>query len=520
MGLISNLNSWIKSKIVGWLEGEYSGAYTSRANALIVRRGYRLGEQKRFLRKSREGYDDNVIGNFLSLALDRGISLLFGKEIAFEWDESVDQGIIDWLNAIWEANNQPILLHKLAMYGGEDGTIFVKLMPDAEKGWRILAQDPIFKDIATDPDDDEKVLSYVTQYKYVEGDREIAKREVISAGNYIEGYETGDDGRQKLVVMDGNPDTAPANWIIQNFISSRETGGKWKLENQQIWPFALPPIIHWQNLPLVGNVWGMPDIPDDVIEVQDKSNFSISNIGRIIRFFAAPFRWSRGFGGSQLSGRREGDADLDVGPDKMPNVNSPTAEIFQLPPVGDIPGSVNFSQMLRQIIFDVTRNTDITSMKDRVGALTNFGLRILFFDALNKLETKRNLYGWGLREINRRLLIFSGQEPYDCKVIWKDPLPVDETAERQNAQTDLAMGIASKQTIAERLGYDWETEQQRMADEQQAGDNMGAALLRAFDKNGGITPEQMMQPVGGPANRGLGNPIQRTKPAISMAGTA
>jgi len=55
-----------------------------------------------------------------------------------------------------------------------------------------------------------------------------------------------------------------------------------------------------------------------------------------------------------------------------------------------VPGAVQHSMNLRQIIFDVTRNMDISSMKDKVGALTNFGLRILFFDALNKLATKGN----------------------------------------------------------------------------------------------------------------------------------
>jgi hypothetical protein len=236
---------------------------------------------------------------------------------------------------------------------------------------------------------------------------------------------------------------------------------------------------------MVGNVWGMPDISDDVIEVQDHSNFAISNIGRIIRLFAHPFRWSRGFGGSRLSAKAGNEAEMDTGPDKMPNVDSTTAEITQLEPVGDVPGAVAHAQNLRQIIFDVTRNTDITSMKDKVGALTNFGLRILFFDALNKLETKRNLYGWGLREINRRILLFSDMENVDCKIVWEDPLPQDETALRANLQTDLGMGVVDKQTVAERLGYDWETVKARIEADQTAQGDIGSQILKAFDRTGG-----------------------------------
>jgi len=47
-------------------------------------------------------------------------------------------------------------------------------------------------------------------------------------------------------------------------------------------------------------------------------------------------------------------------------------------------------------------------------------------------------------------------------------------------KTDLEMGLASKQTASHMRGYDWEEEEERLADEAQAGDNVGAALLRAF----------------------------------------
>src|SRR5512137_446761 len=147
MGLIDGLNNWLKSRVIGWLEGEYNNSYLDRSTAMVSRRGYRLGAQKRFLRRSREGFDDNVVGNFLGLALDRGISLLFGKTPEFEWEEDTPDELIEYIDEIWEANNKPILLHKLAMYGGEDGTVFVKLVIDPEKGWRIIAQDPIFKDV-------------------------------------------------------------------------------------------------------------------------------------------------------------------------------------------------------------------------------------------------------------------------------------------------------------------------------------------------------------------------------------
>ena len=124
-----------------------------------------------------------------------------------------------------------------------------------------------------------------------------------------------------------------------------------------------------------------------------------------------------------------------------------------------------------------------------------FGLRFLFFDALNKLDTKRNLYGWGLREINRRLQMFSNLEPVDCRVVWKDPLPADETALYTNVQAALNMGVISKATAASRLGYDFEEEKAKMEEEQASSDNVGAMILRAFDRTGGMEVQgERMQP--------------------------
>jgi len=100
MGLINNLNAWIKTRIVGWLEGNYDNSYNDRANTMVERRSYRLGMQKRFLRRSREGFDDNIIGNFLGLALDRGVSMLFGKEIEFEWEEDTPDEVIKYIGRI------------------------------------------------------------------------------------------------------------------------------------------------------------------------------------------------------------------------------------------------------------------------------------------------------------------------------------------------------------------------------------------------------------------------------------
>ena len=139
-------------------------------------------------------------------------------------------------------------------------------------------------------------------------------------------------------------------------------------------------------------------------------------------------------------------------------------------------------------------------MADKVGALTNFGLRVLFMDEMIKTRTKRKLVGAGFVELNRRALILAGfaEDVEGGDPIWQDPLPVNEVEQAQSVQADLGMEIVSKQTASETRGYDWETEQERMEEEQSTQGNIGEQLLTAFSQGRGGTnfgrAQQQQQP--------------------------
>jgi hypothetical protein len=64
-------------------------------------------------------------------------------------------------------------------------------------------------------------------------------------------------------------------------------------------------------------------------------------------------------------------------------------------------------------------------------------------------------------------------------------MPVNEAEVSQAIRTDLELGLVSKQTASGLRGYTWEDEEARIADEAQASDNIGAALLRAFGQGEG-----------------------------------
>ena len=465
MGLLDGL----RDRLVGFMQGVINDAYTTRASEILDRRAYRMGVQRRQLKPGR--YDDNIVANFTGLAIDRGISMLVGKAPEFEWEtgDTEDTEVEvqtspqeDYITDVWSANEKEILLHDLADFGATSGDCWVKIVPDAARKGEalypgLIPLNPEFMDVVTSPDNYKSVRKYVIQFKiHDENDKEVGKRETI------EWMQTSDT------------EATTGYWLITHQINYN---GKWQ-DDISIppvnWEWDFSPIVHWKNLPNPGMFWGTPDVTPDIVELQDRINFIASNMSKIIRLYAHPQRWSRFFG--------KDPATITMGPDDMPNANNEKAEINQLTPQADLASSHQFMLNLRQSLFDITRTVDITSIADKIGALTNFGLHVLYQDAIAKLETKRSLYGWGLREINRRLLELNSMEALECEVVWHNPLPENVVEDSQQDQLQMDMGIVSKQTISERAGYDYKKEQARIAEEKAQGADLGTTLLNAFNK--------------------------------------
>ena len=98
-----------------------------------LQRQYREGQQRRPLKVKPEQADDNLALNFIGLIVDRGISMLVGGGIDFDFGETDQETdprseYIEW---VMEVNTYPIFLHKLVQLGSTYGTAYV---PDALQG--------------------------------------------------------------------------------------------------------------------------------------------------------------------------------------------------------------------------------------------------------------------------------------------------------------------------------------------------------------------------------------------------
>ena len=447
MSIFSNFRNWLLEPLLGQ-------EHVKQQNLLTTRREYRRGIHKAPIKSA----DDAIIVNFIGLQVDRSVANLFGKEPQFNLPGESDAPAQQYIDEVWRANRKQNLLKQTAVYGAEAGTCYMKILPDGAVTRdgrlvpRLIALDPATVTMDALAEDIETVIRYTIAYAIVD-------------------EATGKDKAVKQVT---EHDVETGNWIITDYESIN--GARLEQTNQAVWEYDFAPIVHWQNLPEPGAIYGRPDITADLIDLQDKINFVSSNTAKIIKYHAYPKTWARGF---------TNQTKIQWGVDDMVTTSDPNAVIQNLEMQSDLGSSLSFIKYLRQAMFDIARSVDIDSLADKLGSLTNFGLRVLYQDALSKLEEKRGLFGEGIVEINHRLLELAGAPDTDGGVVeWPDLLPANDMEVSQAIRTDLELGLVSKQTASELRGYVWEDEEERIAGDKAAGDNLGAALLRTFSQGG------------------------------------
>lgn len=465
MSIIDNA----RNGLINFLFPGLNDVTNQRVMDMQTRRDYIEGRQRPQLKVRPGKTDDNTYLNFSGLVIDRSISMLFGGGIEFDLPGEGDDTPEDiFINDTWEANKKEILLHRLGLLAGGSGTGYIKIIPNGVMGKldiprsRLVLVDPKWVEMKTNPEDFEEVIRYTIRFDTVGPDgKEVARKQIHSIVD-------------PPVDKNGVYDNSETTWLIEDYMASSATGGRWELMDSEVWPYVFPQILHFQNLPSADDIYGEPDLPDDLIRLQNKINFNVSNENKILRLFAHPERIGFGIG--------TGSKTEDLGPGKILTVSDKDGFIKNIEMQSDMTASSEFIKMLRQTFFDVARTVDIDSIADKLGALTNFGLRVLFMDALNKIHTKQRLYGDALLELNKRLLIIAGMNNDPGKIIWPDPLPTNGIDLSKELKTDLEIGILDKQTATGLKGYDYQQVSDRLAEQETQNGDITDALIRAFER--------------------------------------
>lgn len=399
MSWIDNIYNSIASRMVDMMN--------QRGLDVLKTRSFREGNQPRQLKVAVEKgqYDDNLVINFTGLVEDRTISQMFGSGIKldFEGDDENKTPQELFVQGMLKANKSERLFHNAKQFAGDGGTGYFMILPkgvigdDGVEYPRIVAKDPAFMRIITDPDDIDIVLKYINEYKTQVDGRDIIKRQT-----------TAREG---------------TGWVT-TYEESKNGGGTFEIIGEPE-PMPYCPIIHWQNLPQPGCAEGKPDIQETDKALQNRINLVVSNISKITRLFAHPMRYVI----NAILGK------LDTAPDSILSITGTDTKVGQFEPLGDLNAAMAFLKWLRQAYFDITRTVDIDSLEDKLGSLTNFALKVIYQDNESKINTMRLMMGEAIVELIMRCQVAAEiKNPLSCVVVWPDFIPVNA-----KEQTELAL---------------------------------------------------------------------------------
>jgi hypothetical protein len=181
-----------------------------------------------------------------------------------------------------------------------------------------------------------------------------------------------------------------------------------------------------------------------------------------------------------------GEQVVDITPSKILEFSTDNAKMGIAEMQSDLASSRAFVKDVRSDIFDISATVDTETLRNSLHQITNFGLRVMYKDELAKNATKQLLYGTLMTQVNEHLLELNGMQNADAgQIIWGDPLPTNELEEVQTLQADMNMGILSLKTATQIRDYDYEQEQEALAEEAANKQQTGGNLLRDFLAGGG-----------------------------------
>lgn len=396
---------------------------------------YYRSEHKKPLKVEAGQPDDNVIINLCKTVVNRSVAMLVGGGVEFQIDGNRAVGLRTdtekYLDRVWnggleQGGKKTILLTDLGISGHVTGSPVIRIAKpdDGSEYPRIISLDP------------KNVIPFW-------------KSDDIDRVMWFSVY--GDKFRQDIVRWtneDGSTD-----WLIRDF-TQKKSNSRYELQAEEFWGFPWPPILMWKNLPNPNQFYGESDLMD--ADVNDQLNFVITNVNRIIRFFAHPRTIGRGFSVGDIVHDRIGGILTVPAADE----GGTETEVFNLEMQSDLASSMKLYEELKAAFIAQTGSVDLSAYRDKIGQMTNFGLSVIYKDAIDRLGVRRALYGSAIIEINRRILDMGGYgDQIETKLYWGDPLPANKKEQVDVVTLKRQMGAISLETATREVGEDYEHEQ-------------------------------------------------------------
>ncbi|MGA7730341.1 MAG: phage portal protein [Chloroflexia bacterium] len=395
------------------------------------------GYYKRTLTVRDKEVDPNIRINLARVIVNKSVTALFGKEITLDVTDDEQTGDTDtltkaqrYLDATWRHNHKMALLQKVALNGCMSGDLFMQLVPVPTTLPRLVNLDPTMCDVETSPSDFEDVTKYtVYQLGYASDGTTLYSRDTWTRKD-----TTWDEARETS--LDGETWTEVA------------TG---------VWGYPFPPIVHWQNLPLPNSYFGLPTLTEDILHLIGKLNLTLSNWNKTALMHGHPKQYGIGFEASELQTAPD---ETIVLPDKDSKLG-----LLEMRSSGE--QMDRLYMRLREALNELARLPEVSTGKvESIGVLSGLALHILYQPALELTSQMRVLAGPALEELCQRILTIGGFPNLGVSIEWPELLPGDPELEGRVLEKDAKLGLASRETLARKRGYDPNKERARMEREE------------------------------------------------------
>lgn len=371
----------------------------------------------------------------------------------------------DALEAFWDANDLNLGTTDITLAGFIAGHSFLKLiagMPDTPPTVELI--DPrlvtVFYATPREP------LFY--RITWAVDNQETRIQDIVPENIIVRSLE---EEQGSAPMMGVNPEAE--GWRILEYRISENN--KRELIGDDAWEYPFAPMVDGKNLPKPFEYYGKPDLSAVKLRQNDAANFVASNTQKIIYHHAGPQ--------TVLTGATLGE-DVSAGPDTIIEVESPDAKVYNLEITDDLASSAAHLTMIRGAFFEGARVVDRQSVKDKLGDLTNFAVRLLYGAQLDAGYQKQELYGRLFGELARRALAMMNFTVEKVDARWDDPLPQDMKEVAEVVKIENELGFISKQTMTEDLGKDPVVEAEQRAEEQDDEQDRTADLLVSMGQRG------------------------------------
>lgn len=344
------------------------------------------------------------------------------------------------------------------------GHFFVKLFIDDDERGEFALIDPALVTVFWEAGKGSRARPLWYRSQWADGDR-VYRQDIVPVA--VVDPQHDERGR---VILDFT-----RGWLVYDYEQkARSTKFEPLYAQPDVWEYPFAPMLDWRNKKRPHQYYGAASLDDSSIGLNHGVNFLASNTQRILYHHAHPKTVAIGIEPEQIS-----ETAID-GLWTLPE----NAEVHNLEMQSDLASSMAMLAEEKAQFYAQMGVLDTTSIKDKVGGITNFAVRMLFDDQVEQTEELRRVFGDAAATIVWYLAALDGVELEKPEAKWTDPLPVNRLELVQTAAIEKTNGFASTVTLQEDLGRDPVLEAERKETEQQDDAELMETMLSKAGERG------------------------------------